>query len=195
MSRPVKANNRKKGAPEFDYTYGEEDKGTLLPKEGQPNADESSSDELIVGSKKKMEETTQKEADLDRRAKEFQKAKEEKQKYLSYSDFVNNDDYETNGYKYDKDDDFAKMDVSGWSLMIGFILIRVVSPLILILHGIVIGLVLWKVYEFDFSVESPLVKTNSMPWVTGALSVNAFVVHWLSKFLFKNNYYKPRVKK
>lgn len=197
-------NNRKK--LNLDYSYGEDSKTTSIQNESEIIIENGDKDEeeiidddinndnelIIAGSKKAIKDKTFKDQDKKRRAKEFQKSKEKGQKYLGYNDFLNNDERDPNGYKFDESDDFKKLDEIGWNRLIGFLLIRLLAPIILVLHGVISGLVLWKVYEFDFSVDGDLIANNRMPWIAGAWSINLFLVHWLSKYLFRHNYYKLR---
>lgn len=202
----VKVGKNSKKNQKLDYTYGEEevlankkiDNSTIdddyeivereMEEESEINEDK---EELIIGSQKRMNDKRQKDNELHERALSAQEERRLKQKYLGYSDFITNG-YDSNGYKFDENDDFKSLDTKGWNMVIGYVLIRIFAPLILIFHGIVVGLVLWKVYEFDFTPESKLSKDNAMPWIAGAMSLNVFIVHYVSKYLFSNNYYKLR---
>lgn len=158
----------------LDYTYGQE------PKVSTTSTAASSDD---------------KESEIHARARARAAAHEAKRKYLSYSDFLTHTDYETNGYAYDRTDDFSRLDATGWARIIGFVLVRMVSPLMLVLHAAVLGLVLWKGYSLDFSASSVLAQQNVLPWTMGALTVHAAAVHGLAKLLFAHNYYKRKDRK
>lgn len=179
----------------LDYSYGEE---RPQPSEELPvPTDEDSAtgednDELIVGSRKHMAAKKAKDEELQERVRARQARREKSQKYLGYSDFLNSNECDSNGYRFDENDDFGRLDEAGWNRIIGFVLIRIVAPLLLVVQGIVVGLVLWRVYEFDFSPTGVLASQNCLPWIAGALSMNAFLVHGISKQLFRRNYYKLR---
>lgn len=212
LLREMSNSRNRKGRKELnlDYSYGEESdvlgnggaagEGTANEGTGLDNEEDKDiimkeieeNDELIIGSSKAMADKKHKDKANLNKAKNKQREKMKNSKYLGYEDLVNG--YDKNGYKFDESDDFEKLDYKGWNLIIGYILIRIVSPVILIFHAVVIGLVLWKVYNFDFSPDSEIARLNCMPYITGCLSLNAFFVHWVSKYLFKSNYYKPRPK-
>jgi hypothetical protein len=183
----------------LDYNYGQEEEGQQQQPESE-NLDVDNiikdSDELLLESrKKKTQAEIAKEEEIHARARARQQRAEAKKKYLSYSDFVKNTDYDSNGYKYDAKDDFSKLDINGWSRMVGFLLVRIASPLLLVVHGVILGLVLWKVYGFDFGQNSVLSKQNAMPWCMGALCLHALLVHGVAKLLFSKTYYKRRGRK
>lgn len=159
----------------LDYTYGE-----------KPTHSTTSTTPDDGGT------TAAAEAEIHARARARAVADEAKRKYLSYSDFATRTDYETNGYTYDGTDDFGRLDVAGWARMVGFVLVRMVSPLMLVAHAVVLGLVLWKYYAFDFSAGGVLAQQNVLPWAMGAICMHAAVVHGVAKQLFSHNYYKRR---
>lgn len=184
----------------LDYSYGEETAASTTTAAAVPLAEEQPgpdgddvNDELVVGSRKKMKDKQAKELERHERARARQARREKAQKYLGYSDFLNSSECDRNGYRFDETDDFHRLDEAGWNRVVGFVLVRIVSPLILVVQGIVVGLVLWRVYDLDFSPTGVLAQQNCLPWVAGALSLNAFLVHGLSKHVFFcKSYYKPR---
>lgn len=196
MAKPGARGSRKKAT--LDYSYGEETPAATTTAAAAPSAAEQAgfdddADELVVGSRKKMKDKQTKELERHERARAHQARREKAQKYLGYSDFLNSSECDSNGYRFDETDDFHKLDEAGWNRVVGFVLVRIVSPLILVVQGIVVGLVLWRVYDLDFSPTGVLAQQNCLPWVAGALSLNAFLVHGLSKHVFFcKSYYKPR---
>lgn len=178
----------------LDYSYGEEKKDIQQDVEDyNPGLDLTEEEELVIaGSKKAEEEKKLKDEEFKAKARAFQQRKIKNQKYLGYSDFLNNEERDLNGYKFDENDDFNKLDETGWNIFIGFLSVRLIAPILLILHGIGTGLAFWKIYEFDFSNDSVLIKNNLMPWIAGIWSLNLFIVHGLTKYLFRKNYYKLR---
>ncbi|KAG0672050.1 hypothetical protein C6P40_003577 [Pichia californica] len=192
MSKPSTKGRGIRTKLDLDYSYGEEPKKSLNKIEFEDQDKdiiENDEDELLVSG---SEEAHLKDEDKKKRAREFEARKTKGQKYLGYNDFLNKEERDTNGYKFDESDDFKKLDEKGWNKFIGFLSVRVIAPLILIIHGVTTGLVFWKVYQFDFSVNSQLITENLMPWIAGAWSINLFLVHYITKRIFRHNYFKLR---
>lgn len=116
-------------------------------------------------------------------------------KYLHYEEYITPDELEVNGYKYNKDDNFERLDIKGWNTFVGFMAIRIASPMILLIHAIASGIYVY-LCGFDFGPEGPLAKG---PYggigvvIILSLSFHAFLVHALNKWLFSGTYWKKRV--
>ncbi|VEU20364.1 DEKNAAC101164 [Brettanomyces naardenensis] len=76
-----------------------------------------------------------------------------------------------------------------WRIMLGFLLIRVFAPMILILHTLAIVAYSWFKYRFRFDEAELAAK---VPWLMTPLCGNLLIVQFLSKVLFRRNYYRQR---
>lgn len=178
----------------LDYSYGAQDEDEKAT--GFPIESDADDDSLTVrGKKGTASGTAGGSADKKRSELARPPPNTTNNKYLLYQEFLENDDYETNGYKYDKDDNFDKLDLKGWNTFVGFMLIRIASPIFLLVHAIALGVYVWM-KGFDFSVNGPLA---SGPYggvgaiILVSLSFHAFLVHGFNKWLFRRTYWKKRV--
>ena len=172
----------------LDYSYGETT-SNVVNKINDDDGDDNNSEDLIIGSRKSSLIKTQKKKDEEIERRNRIRAKVKKGKYFGYEEIL---EKELNEGEEGNEEGFEVFDESKWIKFIGFLTVRIVSPLLLILHALSVGLVLWLVYQFDFSDKGTLSKSNAMPWIMGTLSFNVFLVHYVSKSVFKNTYYKRR---
>lgn len=84
---------------------------------------------------------------------------------------------------------WSEMTADEWELFIGFILIRMISPLFLIIHTVAIFGYIWKKFNFKFDTPE-LAKMYS--YLISPLCGNLLIVQFLNKFLFRKNYYRQR---
>ncbi|GMG22109.1 unnamed protein product [Ambrosiozyma monospora] len=75
-----------------------------------------------------------------------------------------------------------------WKTTVGFIMIRIVSPSILLIHACSILYIMLSKYGFAISDE----MTNAFPLMFFPLVLQLLVVQYLSKFVFKRSYYLLR---
>ena len=168
----------------LDYTYGEDN---VREDAAPPSTNKGVNVTVSTDTNATTSTDTNATTSTDTNADSNTTANATPQRYLSYSDFLNRNDYDTGGYRRDDTDDFAQLDSRGWCLLIGYILVRVCSPLLLVAHALVLGLVLWRVHHFDLTNLQ-----REMPPACGALAVHVFWVHLVAKLLFRENYYKRR---
>lgn len=184
VSRPSKKNSKV-----LDYSYGETPKVVEpVVKNGQNDVDDeredNDEDDLIVGSRTSTKTKRQKDDDFMERVQEREAKRLANSKYLGYNDFTNGGNNTTTTSEKDS--------IKTWNRFIGYVLIRIVSPFILIGHCLFMGYNLWQVYKFNFGHED-LTKQFIMPIVVGVISLHSVIVHFINKSLFKDNYYKKRV--
>lgn len=165
----------KKATP-LDYSYGESPSASgnagIEIVDGDEDDDE---DDLIVGSRTSAVTNRTKQDDLMERVRLREAKRLANSKYLGYNDFASGE----------------SESIIAWNRFIGYVLIRIVSPFILIGHCFYLGYYLWKVYEFNFA-HSDLTKQYIMPIVVGVICLHSVIVHFINKSLFKSNYYKRR---
>ncbi|ODV82794.1 hypothetical protein CANARDRAFT_109577 [[Candida] arabinofermentans NRRL YB-2248] len=128
------------------------------------SAEETFTDELVIGN-------------ASGKATGKAKPKRRESKYATLGDLDN------------KDSEDEPFDDKKWAKLIGFVSIRVISPLILILHCLSTILYIW--YYHSFTIDDELL--SKMPYIMGPLSLNLFAVHFFNKWFFRNTFYKPRV--
>lgn len=84
---------------------------------------------------------------------------------------------------------WSKMDDQSWSLIIGFVLIRVLSPLILVLHTVFTFGYMW--FKFRLRLDNP-VLAKIYPYLMTWLCLDLLIVQFGNKWLFSHNYYRLR---
>lgn len=123
-------------------------------------------------------------------------------KYLHYEEYANFDnkggdevgDGNGDGDDEEEDGDFGRLDVKGWNTFVGFMAVRVASPVLLLLHAIASGIYVYMC-EFDFSPEGTLAKGpygGIGTMIVLSVSMHAFLVHAVNKWLFSGTYWKKR---
>ncbi len=86
---------------------------------------------------------------------------------------------------------WSEMDEQSWNLVIGFILIRFLSPLILVLQTVITFGYMW--FKFRLRLDNPILA-KIYPYSMASLCLNLLTVQFVNKWLFNNNYYKLRDK-
>ncbi|GMM31295.1 hypothetical protein DAMA08_040400 [Martiniozyma asiatica (nom. inval.)] len=197
-SKNVKPAPGKKGKI-LDFSYGETEqavkgKSQNESKEEQLEQDQTEEDQLIIGSHKSMIDSKQKQEIEEKKMLANQEAKMKNQLYFGYSDFVQSKLNPSDPAAPTAQAGFDNYSEKAWNMFIGYVLIRVIAPIILVTHCLTIILVVYWKYNFDFSVDSELTRSNAMPYVMGAMCIHSLIVHVFNKKIFSRNYYKKRGK-
>lgn len=152
----------------LDYTYGSE--ATQAPEENAgaetAPAETPDDDDLVVQSASGMT-AKQVQADLLERVRLREERRLASAKYVGYGDFARQRDSGTD---------------SGYCCYIGYLLIRIISPLVLVFHGV--GMLAWLYLK--------PIQMRQMPALLLLIGFHTLIVHLGNKSLFSRNYYKLR---
>lgn len=188
MARKQSAKGGKRGG--LDYTYGEETSVSVTP---PPVDSHLQDDDLLVGSRTSTLTNKAKDEDLIERVRQREARRMANSKYLGYNEFSGVGSVNAGRGTPSSEDNVlvASTSAKAWNMFIGYILIRIISPFLLIGHCLYTGYFLWFVYHFNFG-HPDLQQQFVMPIVVGVLCLHSVGVHLLNKIIFKSNYYKKR---